>query len=135
MIGVLRQAFQLQGQAASQQQQGVKATRPLWLSEQATQQRQQRITRLKPPAQFSNGLSAMPRPRALQQHSATGQMQTARSQFSPQRLIRPAVANLEVGHTPHQLTAQGEVAAERAAAVVHEHQGHCAILTIAAPLP
>ena len=80
-------------------------------------------------------LSAMPGLRALQQHGATGQMQTARGQLSPQRLILPAIADLQIRHTPHQLTAQGEVAAEGAAAVVHEHHGHCAILTTAAPMP
>ena len=34
-----------------------------------------------------------------------------------------------------QLAAQGEMAAEGAAAVVHEREGHCAILAIAALLP
>jgi hypothetical protein len=49
-------------------------------------------------------------------------------------VIGATIADLQIRQTAHQLTAEREVAAERTATVVNEHQGHCAILAINAVL-
>jgi len=135
MIGVLRQTFPLEGQAAGPEQQRIKAAGPGRCRKQRLQQRQQRIAGAQARAQFGNGLSPVPGPRPLQQHRTAGQVQPAPLQLGPQRVVGPAITDLQPRQTAHQLAAQGKVAAEGAAAVVHEREGHCAILAMAAPMP
>ncbi len=77
----------------------------------------------------------MPGPIPLQKHGTTGQIQASAVQLCTQLMLGAAIADLQAGNTSHQLSAEGEMAAKGAAAVVHEHQGHCAILMTLAPLP
>jgi hypothetical protein len=70
----------------------------------------------------------MPSTIVLQKNSTTGQEQPPRFEMRAQGVIPAAVADFQVWHASHQLTAQGEVGTEWATAVVHKREGHCVIL-------
>jgi hypothetical protein len=69
----------------------------------------------------------------FEQHGPIGQVEPPGLQGSPQIVIGPAIAELKQGDPSGELAGEGELAAEGAAAVVDESQGHCSILAIAMP--
>ena len=77
----------------------------------------------------------MPGPFALEQHRPIGQVEPPGLQGSPQIVIGPAITELQQGDPSRELAGEGELAAERAAAVVNESEGHGAILAIAMGIP
>jgi hypothetical protein len=95
-----------------------------------SQQGQQGIAGLEAPAKLGDCGGSMPRLIPLKQHRTTGQIQTPRAELNTQGVIGATITDLQIGQPTHQLAAQSEMAAERAATVVHEHQRHCAILAI-----
>jgi hypothetical protein len=76
----------------------------------------------------------MPGLLSFEQHRPIGQVETPCLESFPQTVIGPSVTELKLGESSPELGAQGELAAEGAAAVVNENQRHCAILAIS-PLP
>ena len=135
MIGVLRQAFPLQGPPAGPEQEGIEASGLGRSGKELTQQGQQGITRAQPAAELGDRLGPMPGLVPLQHYRTAGQVQATALELGAQGVIGAPIADLQSRQPAHQLRAQGEMTAKGAAAVVHEHQGHCAILISAVPLP
>jgi hypothetical protein len=71
----------------------------------------------------------------LEQHGTASQIQSSCLELSPQGVVSPTIADHQLRQASLQLAAQSEMAAEGAATVVHEREGHCAILAIAALMP
>ena len=125
----------MQGPPAGPEQQRIETAGPRRSRKQLMQHRQEGIARAQSAAEFGNGFSPMPGLWALQQHRPAGQIQSPLLELAAQGVVSPAVADVQIRQATLQLAAQGEVAAERAATVVHKRQGQCAILAMAAPLP
>ncbi len=62
---------------------------------------------------------------AIDEHGAVAQVVTARGQEGAQAAVTAAIADLQPGDATAQLAQHGEVAAERAAAVEHQHRMGC----------
>lgn len=93
------------------------------------EQLQHRIGGRELAAEHGNRFTAMPHPLAVEQNRPVVEVETALAQIPAQPVVGATIADLQVWDSPQEFTAQGEMAAERAAAVVDEDQGHPAILT------
>ena len=135
LIGILRQPFPLQGQAPGQQEQRIDPFGPIRPAKKPSQQVQEGVAGGEAAAKFRDRFCPVPGSFALEQHRPTGQVETPCVQVSPQGVIGPAIAELQQGYSSLELRGEGELAAERATAVVNENQGHRAIMAIAPPTP
>ena len=122
-------SLNVQSESPCQQQGGIESCSTTLITEQPSQQRQQWIARLHPPAQFGNGRTAVPDRVALQQHRPVGKAVPLLLQAAAQFVVAPAIADHQLLVSTHQFAAQGEGSAEGAAAVVDEGECHQGILS------
>lgn len=124
LIRVHGQSSQAESESACQQQSRIQRFGAAAITEQIPQHHQQRIARLHPSAQFGDGSASVPGLFPLHQHGTIRQTHPSGFERPPQGIIGPAIKNLQVRQAAEQLTAEGEAAAEEAAAVVDEGEWH-----------
>jgi hypothetical protein len=122
LIGIHRQPAHGQGHPPRQQQQGIEPLGSLRPGQQRRQQPQQGGTGLHPGAEPLDGVRPMQHPLAIEQHRPIAQVVAPGGQAGAQGLIAAAIADLQAGYAAAQLAELGEVTAEHAAAIEHQHR-------------
>jgi len=121
-IGIHRQPPQGEGDAAGQEQQGVKLPRPRRRRHQGCQHLEQGSAGGHAGAQPLDGRSAVEHLLPVDHHGAVAQVVAARGEVGAQVGIHAAIADLQPGDAAAQLAEHREVAAERAAAIEHQQR-------------